>query len=94
MASHLPQSAYSSYTPSSTHEDGKYNGSEMDYTYGDAKQKMQSVGDDMKILARKLPSHALSLARDFLENKYKPSQTVCAPPAATFHFSYGTAELH
>ena len=94
MASHLPQSAYSGYTPSSTHEDGKYTGSSMDYTYGDAKQKMQSVGDDMKILARKLPSHALSLARDFLENKHKPSQTVCTPPATTFHVSYGTAELH
>lgn len=94
MASHLPKSAYSGYTPSSTHEDRKYTGGEMDYTYGDAKQKMQSFGDDMKILARKLPSRVLSLARDFLENKHKPSRTVCAPSATIFHFSYGTAELH
>ena len=82
MASQLPQSAYGSYTPSSAHEDGKYTGSEMDYAYGDAKQKMQSIGDDMKILMRKLPSHAFSIARDFLENKHKPSKTVCASPAS------------
>ena len=83
MASHLPQSAYRGYTPSSTHEDGKYTGNEMDYAYGDAKEQMQSLGDDMKILARKLPSHALSLARDLLQNKPKPSQTVCLSLAIT-----------
>jgi hypothetical protein len=83
MASHLPQSAYRGYTPSSTNEDGRYTGSEMDYAYGDAKQKMQSLGDDMKILARKLPSHAFSLARDLLQKRTMPSQTVCLSLAIT-----------
>ena len=58
-------------------EDGKYTGSEMDYTYGDAKQKMQSRTDDLAILLRKLPSHAMSLAYDFFNNRHHPSKNVC-----------------
>ena len=59
-------------------EDGKYTGSEMDYTYGDAKQKMQSRTDDFAILLRKLPSHAMSLAYDFINNRHHPSKNVCS----------------
>lgn len=57
-------------------EDGKYTGSDMDYTYGDAKQKMQSVGDDVKILLRKFPSHAMSIANDIIHGRGVPGVKV------------------
>ena len=48
----------------------------MDYTYGDAKQKMQTYNDDIRILLRKFPSHAVSLVSDFLKSGRLPGQTV------------------
>ena len=35
-------------------EQGNYTDSDMEYTYGDARQKMLFVNDDLKILAWKL----------------------------------------
>ncbi|MCJ1452325.1 hypothetical protein MMC28_002667 [Mycoblastus sanguinarius] len=73
MASLLPRFAYGQETLTVPHEDGKYTGSDMDYTYGDAKQKMQSVNDDLRILMRKVPSHAMSLVHNFIHNRNAPS---------------------
>ena len=58
------------------HEDGKYTGSDMDYTYGDAKQKMQTYHDDIRILLRRFPSHAVSLVSEFLRHGRLPGKTV------------------
>ena len=57
-------------------EEGKYTGSDMDYTYGDAKQKMRSVSEDLKILALKLPKHTLSMVYNFLRTWTLPGATV------------------
>lgn len=59
------------------HEDGKYTGSDMDYTYGDTTQKMQTMNDDIRILLRKFPSHAVSLLSDLVKNGRLPGKTVC-----------------
>lgn len=77
-------------------EDGKYTGSEMEYTYGDAKQKMQSRTDDLAILLRKLPSHAMSLAYDFVNNRHHPSKNVriaCRPNKAILTWGWIQEEL-
>ena len=76
MASLLPHSAYSRDTLSLGHEDGKYTGSDMEYTYGDTEQKMQSVGEDIKILLRRFPSHAMSLANDIIHGRGVPGLRV------------------
>lgn len=64
-------------------EEGKYTGSDMDYTYGDAKQKMRSVNDDLKTLAWKLPRHALSVVYNFLRTQTAPGLAVS--PSGSFH---------
>ncbi len=60
-------------------EEGKYTGSDMDYTYGDAKQKMRSVNDDLQTLAWKLPKHAFSVVYNFLRTQTGPSLKVSPP---------------
>ncbi|KAL8651032.1 MAG: hypothetical protein Q9210_003484 [Variospora velana] len=67
MASYLPQSAHPQEILFKSHEDGKYLGGEMEYTYGDNKQKMTTAREDANILARNSPTHLLPVVKNLLK---------------------------
>lgn len=69
MANYLPQSAHLQEGLFESHEDGKYLGDEMEYTYGDNKQKMTSKAEDASILLRNSPAHLLPVVKKFLTGK-------------------------
>ena len=67
MATILPGSAYPSEKLFPSHEDRKYLGSEMDYTYGDTKQRMTTAAEDTMVLLREAPGHLFPVVKDFLK---------------------------
>ncbi len=75
MASYLPQSAHPQEVLFGAHEDGKYLGDDMEYTYGDNKQRMTSKAEDASILLRNSPAHLLPVVKKFLTGKSVVSRT-------------------
>ena len=66
MATILPQSVGLQEKLFASHEDSKYLGGEMDYTYGDNKQKMTTKAEDAKTLLSNAPGHLLPVIKNFL----------------------------
>lgn len=69
MASYLPQSAHPQEMLFKSHEDSKYLGDEMEYTYGDNKQRMTTKSEDARILLRNLPVHLIPVVKKFLSGQ-------------------------
>lgn len=69
MASYLPQSAHPQEVLFKPHEDSKYLGHEMEYAYGDNKQKMTTKAEDASILLRNSPAHLIPLVKKFLSGQ-------------------------
>lgn len=66
MATVLPQSMSLQEKLFSSHEDSKYLGGDMDYTYGDNKQKMTTKAEDASTLLKKAPTHLIPVIKDVL----------------------------
>lgn len=73
MATILPQSVGLQEKLFSSHEDNKYLGGEMDYTYGDNKQKMTTKAEDAKTLFSNAPGHLIPVIKNLLSG----SKVVC-----------------
>lgn len=69
MASYLPQPAHPQEILFKSYGDGKYLGSEMEYTYGDNKQKMTTAREDASILASNSPTHLLPVVKNLLKGR-------------------------
>ncbi|KAL9020872.1 MAG: hypothetical protein Q9185_001943 [Variospora sp. 1 TL-2023] len=78
MASNLPQSAHPQEILFKSHGDGKYLGGEMEYTYGDNKQKMTTAREDASILARNSPTHLLPVVKNLLKGHMVSAATEIA----------------
>lgn len=92
MASYLPQSAHPQDVLFKSHDDAKYLGDEMGYTYGDNKQKMTTKAQDASILIRNAPAHLLPVVKKFLTGQSVVSQNVelSENPTYLVFFSVGS----
>ncbi|KAL8921768.1 MAG: hypothetical protein Q9208_005525 [Pyrenodesmia sp. 3 TL-2023] len=101
MASYLPQSAHPQELLFNSHKDGKYLGGEMEYTYGDNKQRMTTKAEDASILLRNSPAHLLPVVKKFLTGQsvvgrisyaVRPMEEVTATDTNFLYPEFGQAE--